>query len=397
MRGSSSSTLNELSRVHYGKRLIDADRVANVAGTQEPEYGPSAIQSVSKQTETVPYTELQSQDLRWAAMESTCVETQTFYLMAESGHLAMAQVIYNNVAGIRTTCQFNTKIFYPDDNTPNLWSSDPLDAYGFDDRRLSFYADGCAITLNEDATSYSVKSATNEASIVNVTVTRTAPGFQVGSDGTSFFGTDPQHPWGSMRHVFWPRCHVEGSIITKGGELDFKGRGLFVHALQGMKPHHAAARWNFVNFQSTSYSAVMMEFTTPSSYGSTIVNVGGIAKDGEILCAGAANSAQHTHVKNDPENEWPEPSAAKYSWSGKTKDGQEISAELSGSLGQRLDKIDVLAKVPGLIKTLVGGVVGTKPFIYQYGPKRKLELKVKLPEEEYVEEGTLFSEAVFIS
>ncbi len=72
--------------------------MANVAGTQEPEYGPSAIQSVAKQAEITPYTELQPQDLRWVAMDSTCVETQVFYLIADSGHIGMAQVIYNNVA-----------------------------------------------------------------------------------------------------------------------------------------------------------------------------------------------------------------------------------------------------------------------------------------------------------
>lgn len=70
-------------------------------------------------------------------------------------------------------------------------------------------------------------------------ITRTAPGFHVGKDGKSYFGTDPENPWGSMRHGFWPRCKVEGSIITKNGEVDFTGRGFFVHALQGMKPHHA--------------------------------------------------------------------------------------------------------------------------------------------------------------
>ena len=85
-----------LLALDYG--IADIDRVANVAGTQEPIYGPSAIQSVAKQAETVPYTELQSEDLKWTAMESTCVETQTFYLMAESGHIGMAQVIYSNVA-----------------------------------------------------------------------------------------------------------------------------------------------------------------------------------------------------------------------------------------------------------------------------------------------------------
>ena len=157
------------------------------------------------------------------------------------------------IRGIRTTCQFNTKIFYPDGKTPNLWSSDPLANHGFDDEQLCFYADGCAVDLNEDGTTYTIKSATNEASIVNLTVTRKSPGFQVGKDGKSYFGTDPSHPWGSMRHAFWPRCAVEGSIITKAGEVSFRGRGLFIHALQGMKPHHAGIHY-ILPVNSLSYS-----------------------------------------------------------------------------------------------------------------------------------------------
>lgn len=110
----------------------------------------------------------------------------------------------------------------------------------------------------------------------------------------------------------------------------------------------------------------MMEYTTPPSYGSTIVNVGGIATDGEILCAGSrGNSVEHTKVTADRENEWPEPEAVKYVWGGVTKDKKLVSATVEGSLGKRLDKVDVMAKIPGFIKTIVGGVVGTKPYIYQ--------------------------------
>ena len=109
-----------------------------------------------------------------------------------------------------------------------------------------------------------------------------------------------------------------------------------------------------------------MEYTTPPSYGSTIVNVGGIAVDGAILCAGSrGNSVQHTKVISDHENEWPEPEAVKYVWGGVTNDKKSVSATLAGSLGKRLDKVDVMAKIPGFIKTIVGGVVGTKPYIYQ--------------------------------
>jgi hypothetical protein len=73
-------------------------RLANVAGTQEPIYGPEAIQSVNSQETELGFTELTKNDLKWVAMESTCVETQTFYIMADSGHIAMAQIIYSNVA-----------------------------------------------------------------------------------------------------------------------------------------------------------------------------------------------------------------------------------------------------------------------------------------------------------
>jgi hypothetical protein len=72
--------------------------MANVVGTQEPIYGPSAIQSVAVQAKTTPYSELTTKDVKWAAMDSTCVETQSFYLFAETGHIALAQVIYSNVA-----------------------------------------------------------------------------------------------------------------------------------------------------------------------------------------------------------------------------------------------------------------------------------------------------------
>ena len=145
--------------------------------------------------------------------------------------------------GIRTTCQFNTKIFSTDGKTSHLWSSDPLEGYGFDDEKHCFYADGCAVDLNEAGDEYTIKSATNEASIVNMVVRRTAPGFQVGKDGKSYFGTDPHNPWGSMRHAFWPRCECEGTIITKDGEINLKGRALFIMALQGMKPHHAGRHY----------------------------------------------------------------------------------------------------------------------------------------------------------
>ncbi|CAJ2513508.1 Uu.00g016270.m01.CDS01 [Anthostomella pinea] len=372
--------------------------LANVVGTEEPIYGPSAMKSVAEDAKSTPYTELTRNDMEWEAMDSTCVETQSFYFTADSGHLALAQVIYSNVAGIRTTCQFNSKIFYTDGSKPHLWCSTPLSDIEFSEDKTGFYANDCALELSEDGNSYTIKSMTDARAIVNLKVTRTAPGFVAGKDGKTLFGTDLSNPWGTMRHAFWPRCEAEGSITTQDGPVDFKGKALFVHALQGMKPHHAAARWTFADFQSPTCSAVLMEFTTPPSYGTSVVSVGGLVKDGEIITAGTTCKAEHTKTKQDDENEWPEPTDVKFTWTGTTKDGKAVEALMEGPLDERLDRIDVMEEVPGFVKKIVAGAAGTKPYIYQFSPRSKpVTLRLKIGDQEITEEGRLFSEATFIS
>lgn len=114
----------------------------------------------------------------------------------------------------------------------------------------------------------------------------------------------------------------------------------------------------------------MMEFTTPPSYGSTTVNVGAILKDDEVVYAGTSNTATHTASETDQDSNWPQPTSIKWEWAGKTADGQDISAEVDGALGKRLDRIDVMGEVPGFIKTIAGSVAGTRPYIFQVGSTR---------------------------
>lgn len=217
---------------------------------------------------------------------------------------------------------------------------------------------------------------TNENSIVNLKISQIAPGFQVGKDGKTLFGTDIDNPWGCIRHAFWPKNNAEGTIVTKDGPIDFKGRCLFIHALHGMKPHHAAAKWNFVNFQGPNISAILMEFTTPESYGSTVVNVGSIIQNNEILIANSSGSIVYSKTKCDEENGWLVPESIKVEWRGKSKDDKDVYAILQGSLGERADRIDVMAEVPSFVKQIVAGAVGTKPYIYQVRTQVPYELAI---------------------
>jgi len=169
-----------------------------------------------------------------------------------------------------------------------------------------------------------------------------------------------------MRHVFWPRAKVSGTVTANGHLFDAKGLGMYVHAVQGMKPHHAACRWNFGNFQGKNVSAVMMEFTTPPSYGSQVVNIGGIVKeDGTLVAAMVENAAIHKTTEKDEENGWDAPTSLELSWMGQTKDGVDVTATTESDLKNLVERVDVLAEIPAVIKAFIAGVAGTKPFIYQ--------------------------------
>ena len=119
-------------------------------------------------------------------------------------------------------------------------------------------------------------------------------------------------------HRFWPRCAVSG-IMRLGGEVvDLGGaRGVFIHAVQGMRPNLLAARWNFANFQSSEaeghgVSLTMMEFTTTTAYGEKVINVGSVVVGdklvsvtaGGYLAAGVVgSSAEHLDSVIDVETD----------------------------------------------------------------------------------------------
>ena len=225
-----------------------------------------------------------------------------------------------NRRGIHTTAQFNTKIFDHDGPGKHQFCTDPLKDYGFDEPQTSFFADSVAMEMNEAGDAYTIKSARNEKCIVNITVKRLAPGFHLGKDGTTYFGTDPAHPSGSMRHAFWPRCALTGTMQTPTKTYKMDGLATYNYAMQNGKPHHLANRWNFANLHTKHYSAVLMEFTTPQSYGKTKVGIGGIVNDGELVCVGEC-TAEHVTSKQETAHDWPEPRTIVWKWNGEGQNG----------------------------------------------------------------------------
>ena len=226
------------------------------------------------------------------------------------------------------------------------------------------------------------------------------PGYKVGKGpqgGYSYFGPNPEKAEGYVIHRFWPRFKATGTVIRSGNAIHVKGSGMLVHAIQGMRPNLVASAWNFVHFQSDQLdgvSAIQMEFKTLDTYGKhgagsggVVVNIGSLVV-GDKLAAVTAETkwpgekptssvvSQTTHLtpEQDPDTSYRKPTGILFDWKAPSiiPDAPgALEAKLQVDLGSvaepkgLIEKVDVLAEIPYVIKVAVNYVAGTKPYIYQ--------------------------------
>ncbi|CCC70796.1 hypothetical protein NCAS_0F03120 [Naumovozyma castellii] len=187
-----------------------------VTGIAEPEYGKECIHSVvDRVKDKQPYHSTSREDFFWIAPDHTNVETVTFYFSnLKTGIVGFAQIIHSNIIGIHTAAQFTFRIY--DSKNPeelNLWTSTKLENFRIEGP--NFYADNLSVELNDENTTYHFVSNVNEQSMIDLTFIRLTPGAKVGEDPTTYYGDNIDEPWGSMRHVFWPRNSCHGTIKLK--------------------------------------------------------------------------------------------------------------------------------------------------------------------------------------
>lgn len=364
-----------------------------IAGTAEPEYGREAIHPITdfiKNGEPIS-RETTREDSFWQRPDYTNVETQIFYFTdLKSGYTGFAQLIHSNIMGLTNTAQFTFRLYNnkTGDADPNcIWTSTGLE--DFRAEGPNFYAKNLSIELNEEVNTFTLKSAVTEESVVELTVTKLVPGVIFGKDGMTYYGDDVENPWGSLRHLFWPRCSVTGTIKLKNDIVEINGYSLQVMALQGMKPHHAAKAWNFLTFHSEHYSAVQMEFTTPKSYANTKVNIAILTSEDKIISTSINNLVEHKDVAVD-EVGWNVPKSIVFNFNA-SDENSEVIAKVSGNMDQLVERVDVMAEIPQFVKNIVSGVAGTRPYIYQFCNTLTIEY------DGTSEQGTAFNEATFIS
>ncbi|KAG8711796.1 putative cell survival pathways protein [Ceratobasidium sp. 394] len=394
----------------------------------------------SKTAPSELFGQLTPKDTEWTCAGGFVTETQVWYHLLEDGTFIMCQIIHSAVGMWYPTIQFTSKVYNPT-TKEQTWKSINVSNFvtpppGKDKR--SSKADQFTVThssgAGDIAEQYVIHANLDQDLQIALTVSRpaSAAGFKVGR-GESYFGVDPAKAEGYVVHRFWPRTQCSGHIIHKGRAIEANGVGMFVHAIQGMRPNLVAARWNFANFQSSrdaDVSAVQMDFSTIDAYGrhgagsgGVTVSVGGVVVGGKLVCvtgetiwpdeppvidAAVQSRAVHLAPVLDPETGYRQPTRIRYTWQGPAVGDAkgDVKAELEVDVGTPeapkglLEKVDVLAEIPYALKMVVNYVAGTKPYIYQWLNPGTLSLtgpESVIPGGSTTVEGTFYNEATFIS
>ncbi|KAN0063903.1 putative cell survival pathways protein [Thecaphora frezii] len=422
---------------------------------------------------------LEKSDLEWTCAGGFTTETQTWYTVLDDGAFATSQIIHSAVGLWYPQVQMTFKYFNPKTGQ-KIWKSVNASKFvsppvanlaGPSGDKRSSKADQFTVLFSTDDNGndlYTITANLDDELQLSYTFTRPSEtlGWKLGSGpkgGMSFFGANAGSPDGYVVHRFWPIALSQGHIISKGQAIDAKGQGMFVHAIQGMRPNLVASKWNFANFQADDeklgkVSAIMMEFTTTSDYGtakgsgsqlqgaqpsqaasreSLTVNIGSVVVDGKLVTVTGAtrgstagddepsqrsrSRAHHLDKTLDQDTGYQAPQSIRYTWqgplldaaSGKGSASDAVEAELTVELGKPypssethglVDKVDVLAEIPYVVRKVVNVVAGTKPYIYQTLNPTRLELQLPqgyqgrgADEAKHQVQGTLFEEHTFIS
>ncbi|KAF9030992.1 oxidative stress survival, Svf1-like protein [Hymenopellis radicata] len=390
------------------------------------------------------YGELTPKDTEWACPGGFAAETQVFYTNTEDGKSLMCQVIHSSIGVWYPSIQFTFKL-YDSKTKEKVWKVINVSNFvtpppGRDKR--SCKADQFSITHKsspdnaEFPESYTISANLAMDLQVHIELARPAaiPGWKVGNGekgGFSYLGPDLATPEGYVVHRFWPQYKATGHVVHNGAAIPIVGPGMFVHAIQGMRPNLVASAWNFADFQSEEkggVSAIQMEFTTTETHGKTgvgsggvKVNIGSLVVGGKLVsvvaqthypgeadaAGGVVSKASHLDTAHDPDTGYMAPSTLLFEWAGPSivagKSGN-YTAKIAADVGDLanpkglIEKVDFLAEIPYAIKMAVNYLAGTKPFIYQWFLESATLTITEPGSDETVEvAGSFYAEASFIS
>ncbi|CAO3686821.1 unnamed protein product [Rhizopus stolonifer] len=372
---------------------------SQLSSTVSNATGLVTVDSIKTISDTVKdgqyYTPLDQKDLEWTLASGSSTENQVFYTTSRKGAFAFVQLIHSNIGLWNPTISFTCRFYDPETKT-SFFKTISMTKFDLSSDRCSVKTDFFSIQLDAAQSLYKI-NITHPQVVVSLEFKRIDKGFKVG-EGKTFLGGDDAKSAGFVSHKFWPRAESKGTFIIDQQIHEIEGEGIFIHAIQGMQPQLIATHWNFVDFHSKEASINMMQFKTTKQYGSASINQGSLVLNDKLVCVCVDNHLELLDLERDQETEYDVPKRIKLTWKGKTIKEQgevkDVNITMLGETKNLLDKIDVLAEIPFVVRKIVQTFV-VKPYIYQWLDQVKAEITIG--DETIVTEGHCFQELVFVS
>ncbi|KAL1411395.1 putative cell survival pathways protein [Vanrija albida] len=390
------------------------------------------------------YGALTDTDTAWECISNKGfqTETQTYYSVLEDGSIVMIQIIWSflGLFLVPATTQMTFKLYNPT-TKKTVWKSVNVKDFKTDGRSSksdAFEIKHTGTSAGEEV--YELNANLDKTVQLNVKWTRpaSAPGCKYGEGeggGYSTFGRDRsvEKRDGFIVHRFHPFAVTSGTFVVDGTLVDAKGDGMFVHAIQGgMRPNLTASRWNFTFFTTGggyeeseigAVRAVFMEFLTTDDYGPggknserAKVSVGTIYASGlpnsRLAMVGQSHpateawpvpnkdhvDAKHLNPVKDKDTGYLAPTGYEFIWAGDRSDKEgkfEANLTVDDLNAGLVEKVDVLAEIPYVLRKALAAATGTKPFIFQW--HNPATLNIDLGDKKLAVKGWSYAEASYIS
>lgn len=185
--------------------------------------------------------------------------------------------------------------------------------------------------------------------------------------------------YASMRYC--PKMSVTGHVILHAEDKKFScnGHASLFQVTHKIKPHLLAQSWSLAMFHSDKesidteskkdqdcVSLVLLHLNAPSSVNHEFMNQGMLCIGQEIHALSLNdNQVQFLESLHDHHSGRDIPTRMTYQWSGETASEQPWNAKLHVEPKGLIDRIDLLAQVPFLIRKFIQAFI-TKPFCYEW-------------------------------
>ncbi|KAJ3017824.1 putative cell survival pathways protein [Thoreauomyces humboldtii] len=336
-------------------------------------------------------SEVPLQNLQWVLDPSYATEANTFYIHTKEGAMVLIQIAYSTMSW-SPSVQVSAAYHGPDGLKKRHTASLSGSSFKPSADKMSVVCENISVQFDPTKQSYKVVLNAAPAMVVDVEFTAVDGLAQVNEAKVPFQKDDISV--GYVAAQFIPKAVVTGHVILDGKLHEANGSGLFVKALQS-KPQ-CVGRWSFVDFQTEKDALLMYQYEMPEGYDYDfkIRSEGYVVLDNKIVAVTLDNLTKLLKTQNDPFSGYEIPSAVEYTWSGVTKDGRPLKIDMAVPLDHQLDKIDLLAELPYLVRKFIQTCI-TAPFVYQW--LQTATAHVSIGDEKLTLEGKVFHENAFLA